>query len=71
MELPEVTPDSVDLRAWDWRAELRSQERTLTWLARKTNRPKRTVYAYSSGQIPPPLQWLTDAARALGMRVSV
>lgn len=55
------------LRAWDWRAELDRQERKATWLARHTNRAAVTVYRYSDGSLTPPLDWLRDAARLLGV----
>lgn len=60
-ELPEAM-----LREWDWRAELRRQERTVPWLARQTNRGQNTVYRYSWGSLKPSLAWLRDAARVLG-----
>jgi hypothetical protein len=56
----------ADLRAWDWRAELRAQERSVPWLARRTNRSDQMVYKYALGRLPTPIAWLRDAARVLG-----
>jgi hypothetical protein len=56
----------ADLRAWDWRAELRAQERSVPWLARHTHRSDAMVYKYSSGKLPTPVRWLREAARVLG-----
>lgn len=56
-----TSPTDLELRAWDWRAELRRQERTITWLGRHTNRAARTVYAYAYGERDAPLEWLRAA----------
>jgi hypothetical protein len=53
------------LRAWDWRADLKADERSIPWLARKTGAPQRTVYAYAYGEVRPPLSWLREAYRIL------
>lgn len=64
-------PDAIaDLRAWDWRAELRAQERTMTWLARNTDRSLSALYRYLYGSLTPPETWLRDVARLLGKRVA-
>jgi hypothetical protein len=55
-----------DLRSWDWRAELKRQERQVTWLARHTDRAATTVHKYASGEIPTPLSWLREAEIVLG-----
>lgn len=40
----------------------------MTWLAEQTATPRRTVYAYRSGQIKnPPAEWLALVAKLLGM----
>lgn len=49
------------LRSWDWLAELQRQERSVMWLARKTERSSRTLYRYSDGTTTPDLEWLVDA----------
>ena len=56
----------AELRAWDWRAELREQGRNIPWLARATNRPQNSVYTYAYGTTRPSLDWLRDVARVLG-----
>lgn len=64
-ELQRAEEIEAQLRAWDWKADLRSDERSIPWLARKTGKPQRTVYAYSYGQVRAPLEWLRDAYRVL------
>lgn len=51
----------------DWRTVLREQGRTLRWLAGQTGKSPRTIYAYSRGDLVPPAEWITAAARALGV----
>ena len=51
---------------FDWRTVLREQGRTLRWLADQTGKSRRTVYAYSRGDLVPPAEWVKAAARALG-----
>jgi hypothetical protein len=63
-------PDEATLRSWDWRAELRRQERSVPWLARQTKRAENTVYRYSWGHLPAPVDWLREAARVLGVDLS-
>jgi hypothetical protein len=69
MTSSEVLPDDP-LRAWDWRADLRRQERGIPWLARQTNRSQTTVYRYAYGTLPTPIGWLQDVARVLGKPVA-
>jgi hypothetical protein len=57
--------DEAELRAWDWKADLYADERSIPWLARRTGKAQRTVYGYSRGEIVPPLAWLRDAAAIL------
>jgi hypothetical protein len=69
MELPEVRQiDPPD--GWDWQADLRDQERTIPWLARKTGKSQSAVYAYAYGRNTPPPEWLRDAARVLGKGIA-
>lgn len=56
----------AELRAWDWYAELKRQERAIPWLARQTNRQQNTVYKIKWGEVRPSLEWLRDVARVLG-----
>lgn len=51
---------------FDWRAMLREQGRTIAWLADETGKNRRTVYAYSRGDLKPTAEWLAAAARVLG-----
>ena len=51
---------------FDWMTELRKQERSILWLARRTNRSRNSVYAYAWGKRKPPASWLQSAAKALG-----
>jgi hypothetical protein len=67
-ELQQLEDMEARLRAWDWIAALKADERSIPWLARKTGKPQRTVYAYSYGEVTPSLQWLRDAFRALNGR---
>jgi hypothetical protein len=54
----------------EWCAVLHEQGRTLRWLAIKTGKAPRTVYAYSQGQLVPTPEWLAAASRALGKDVA-
>jgi hypothetical protein len=54
-----------------WRSVLREQGRSLAWLAKRTETPPRTVYAYSIGDRRPPQEWLERVAVALDVPVSV
>lgn len=54
----------------DWLTVLREQGRTIGWLADKTGKPRRTVYAYSRGDIDPPQEWIADVAEVLGQPVT-
>lgn len=64
-ELRTIPLDDAELRAWDWRAELRAQERSVPWLARRTGRSDGMVYKYASGALPTPIAWLRAAAVVL------
>lgn len=54
----------------DWRAVLKAQGRSLTWLAAATGRPRRTVYAYHQRRLPPTTEWLARVSDALGVQVT-
>lgn len=62
--------DEAELRAWDWYADLKRDERGIPWLARQTGRAQSTVFAYRYGTTPTPIEWLRDAARILGKAVA-
>lgn len=62
-----VAPTEDELRAWDWLAELKRQERSIPWLARHTQRSQHSVYQYANGRQPTPLVWLEQAAIVLGI----
>jgi hypothetical protein len=64
MQDPEVLTDA-ELREWDWRADLKAEERTIPWLARQTGRAQHTVYRYSWGTLATPIDWLREARRVL------
>jgi hypothetical protein len=67
VEVMQVQPtDDDSLRAWDWVAELKREDRSVSWLARKTNRPESTVHAYKQGRYPAPIEWLREAAQVMG-----
>ncbi len=53
-----------------WRTVLNEQGRTLRWLAIQTNRPPRSIYAYSRGSMRPTKEWLEAASRVLGQEVA-
>lgn len=53
-----------------WRTVLKAQGRSIAWLADQTQRPRRTVYAYSRGELTPTREWLTAASRVLGVQVT-
>jgi hypothetical protein len=60
----------AELRAWDWRAELKEQGRNIPWLARMTGRPQNSVYSYAYGTSSrPSIEWLREVARVLGKEV--
>jgi predicted transcriptional regulator len=54
----------------DWRTLLREQGRTMRWLADNTGKSRRTVYAYSRGDLVPPAPWIVDVSRLLGREVA-
>ena len=54
----------------EWRTVLNEQGRTLRWLAGKTGKSPRTVYAYSRGDLTPTPAWLAAASVALGVDVT-
>jgi predicted transcriptional regulator len=54
----------------DWRTVLKAQGRTIAWLADRTGRPRRTIYAYSRGDLRPTAEWLARAAEILGVEVA-
>ena len=54
----------------EWRAVLKYQGRTLAWLADRTGRPRRSVYAYSRGQMRPTAEWLAKVSEVLGVEVT-
>lgn len=54
----------------DWRTVLRAQGRTFRWLADQTGKSRRTVYAYSRGDLVPPPEWIAEASRVLGVQVA-
>lgn len=66
----DLQDDEAELRAWDWRADLKTQERGIPWLARQTNRQQNTVYKYAWGQLRPSIEWLRDAAAVLGKEIA-
>jgi predicted transcriptional regulator len=53
----------------DWRTALKEQGRSITWLALQTDRPRRSLYAYSQGTMRPTAEWLAAASRVLGVEV--
>ena len=53
-----------------WRTVLKAQGRTIAWLADQTGKPRRTVYGYSRGQLPPTPEWLAKASTVLGVEVT-
>ena len=57
--------DEAELRAWDWKAALKADERSIPWLAKRTSKAQRTVYGYSRGELVPPIEWLREAAAVL------
>ena len=62
----EVLPTDDELRAWDWLADLRADDRHLMWLSRKTETHYMAVYRYSWGHQEPPIEWLRKVAHLLG-----
>jgi predicted transcriptional regulator len=54
----------------DWRTVLREQGRSIAWLADQTEKSRRTVYAYSRGDLVPTPEWLAEASRVLGQEVA-
>ncbi len=70
MDLTQVPSiDEAELRAWDWQAELGRQERSLAWLARRTQRSQSALYKFAKGQLTPSVGWLRQAAIALNVTV--
>lgn len=53
-----------------WRTVLREQGRSIAWLADRTDKSRRTVYAYSKGELQPTPAWLMAASRVLGVEVT-
>jgi len=54
----------------NWRTVLIEQGRSIAWLARQTGRPRRSIYAYSQGQMQPTPEWLAKASEVLGVEVT-
>lgn len=54
----------------NWLTVLREQGRTITWLARVTGRPRRSIYGYRRGEARPTPEWLAAASEALGKQVT-
>ena len=50
----------------DWRTVLRDQGRSIAWLADRTHRKRRTVYAWSQGTLVAPSDWLDEVEMLLG-----
>lgn len=50
----------------DWRAILREQGRTMTWLAQETGKTYPQVVSYSNGTAKTPPAWLDEVYRLLG-----
>lgn len=67
MDTAEVLPTDEDLRAWDWLKTLKEQDRSVIWLARKTDTVYHRVYRYGYGQTTP-IEWLRKAAAVLDFR---
>ena len=76
MESVQVLPSIVEaaqeheraeatLRAWDWQAELRNQDRSKAWLARQLGTTPRNVYAYAYAEVTAPVAWLRKVAAIL------
>ena len=53
-----------------WRDATFAQGRTLSWLATKTGKSSRTIYAYSRGVLRPSDDWLATVAALLNEPVS-
>jgi hypothetical protein len=70
MGTQQMSPGPVDLAGWDWKTELKAQERSLEWLARRTQRSTSAVNGYSAGRMIPPASWLAMAAQVLGVEVA-
>lgn len=70
MDVTERAQPVGDLSAWDWRAELRRQDRRIPWLARQTHRSEGAVYGYATGRFAAPRAWLEDVARVLNVEVT-
>lgn len=65
MHITEVRQDHTsDQMDWDLSTALRTAERSVPWLARKTGKHPMTVYRYVWGHRTPPIGWLAQA-RAL------
>lgn len=54
-----------------WRDVLRTQGRSVAWLASQTGTPAPTVYAYSRGARRPSDDWLRKAADVMGVPASL
>lgn len=53
-----------------WRIVLLQQRRSVAWLADRTGKSRRTVYAYSRGELTPPDAWIARASEILGVEVT-
>jgi transcriptional regulator with XRE-family HTH domain len=63
--MPELQ-QADDLAAWDWRAELRAQGRSVAWLARRLDVAQVTLHRYANGSRKPSTPFLRAVARELG-----
>jgi len=68
-ETHHLSDGPLDLASWDWRAELKHQERSIAWLARQTRRSESAVNKYAGGHLVAPVAWLKEAAIVLGVDV--
>lgn len=61
-----VQPVPPAARAWDWRAELRAQERDVMWLSRHSGIHYRTMYRLANAEQDATDGQIRAIARALG-----
>jgi predicted transcriptional regulator len=61
---------TAETTAPNWRNVLRYQGRSIGWLADNTGKSRRTVYAYSRGELEPSKEWLRRVSLVLGVEVA-
>lgn len=64
--IPSLSAPIDELRAWQWWRELEAQERSQSWLARRTGVSAGAVSRFKLGSLEPSEDWLRQVVAVLG-----